>query len=180
MTRSQLEHLLRAAGAILGERQFILIGSQSLHGKHADLPDEILVSMEADLMAEQAPRRMEALNVIGIDSPFHEAYGYYADPVSEDTAILPKGWKGRLVNLVTADGITALCLEPHDLAISKYAANRSKDRAFVRELARRAILDRATLLKLLRNTPVAAAQRAQIAQAIEADFAAPPTESVGT
>lgn len=178
MKRSQLEHLLRAASAILGERQFILIGSQSLHGKHADVADEILVSMEADLIAKQSPRRTEALNVLGIDSPFHEAYGYYAGPVSEDTAALPKGWKGRLVNLVTADGVLALCLEPHDLAISKYVANRTKDRVFVRELTRRGLLERATLLKLLRNTPLVTAQRAQIARMIEADFAVPPAETL--
>ena len=41
MKKQQLDHVLRAAGRITGEKQFIVIGSQSLHAKHADLPDEL-------------------------------------------------------------------------------------------------------------------------------------------
>jgi hypothetical protein len=43
-----------------------------------------------------------------------------------------KGWKGRLVNLPPGDtgGVKGLCLEPHDLAIAKYAASREKDFVF--------------------------------------------------
>jgi hypothetical protein len=35
MNKQQLDHILRAAGRITGEKQFIIIGSQSLHGKVA-------------------------------------------------------------------------------------------------------------------------------------------------
>lgn len=99
MKKQQVDHVLRAAGRITGERQFIIIGSQSLHGKHPDLADEIVRSAEVDLIAKHDASRAEWLNGIGQDSKFHEQFGYYADPVDESTAALPKGWKGRLVNL---------------------------------------------------------------------------------
>ena len=38
------------------------------------------------------------------------------------------------------EGVKGLCLEPHDLAISKYAAGREKDLVFTRELARRGLV----------------------------------------
>ena len=94
--------------------------------------------------------------MIGVDSPFHESFGFYVDPVDEKTATLPKGWKGRLVNLPAGDtgGVRGLCLEPHDLAIAKYVAAREKDLAFTRELARRRIVLQEKLLSLLEQTPI--------------------------
>ncbi len=112
------------------------------------------------------------LNAIGQDSPFHEQFGYYADPVDEDTATLPAGWKGRLVNLAPGDteGVQGLCLDPHDLAIAKYVARREKDIAFNRALARRGIVTRERLLQLLENTPVSKAVRERIRGEIVSDF----------
>ena len=54
------------------------------------------------------------LNVIGIDSPFHETFGYYADRVDASTATLPRGWKGRLVSLPPGEteGVKGLCSSP--------------------------------------------------------------------
>jgi hypothetical protein len=46
MKKHQLDHVLRAAGRITGQKQFVIIGSQSLHGKYPDLPDEIVTSAE--------------------------------------------------------------------------------------------------------------------------------------
>ena len=39
--------------------------------------------------------------MLGCDE--NENFGYYADPVDHSTATLPKGWKGRLVNLPPSD-----------------------------------------------------------------------------
>lgn len=175
MKKQQVDHVLRAAGRITGERQFIIIGSQALHGRHPDLADEILTSFEVDLMASQRIDRTEWLNVIGVDSPFHETYGYYADAVDANTATLPKGWKGRLVRLPPGDtgGVRGLCLDPHDLAIAKYAAFREKDLVFTRELARRGIVSQDQLLTLLEQTQVSADLRKRIRARIVADFAQP-------
>ena len=92
--------------------------------------------------------------------------------VDDRTAVLPKGWKGRLVNLPAGEteGVRGLCLDPHDLAISKYVARRGKDILFTRALAQRGCVDRATLLALIESTPVDEAARTRIRQYIADDF----------
>jgi len=52
------------------------------------------------------------------------------------------------------EGVQGLCLEPHDLAIAKYAASREKDLIFTRELASRGIVSEERLLGLLDHTAV--------------------------
>ncbi|HMH87197.1 MAG TPA: hypothetical protein VK523_01050 [Steroidobacteraceae bacterium] len=47
MMKQELDHVLRAAGEITGEKQFIIIGSQSLHGTYPDLPDDIFSALGA-------------------------------------------------------------------------------------------------------------------------------------
>jgi hypothetical protein len=172
MKKHQLDHVLRAAGKITGQKQFVIVGSQSLHGKYPDLPDQIVTSAEVDLIAKGDAERTEWLNAIGQDSPFHEQFGYYADPVEEGTATLPAGWKGRLVNLAPGDteGVQGLCLDPHDLAIAKYVARREKDLDFNRALAQRGILTSERLLQLLAKTAVSSAVRERIRSDIANDF----------
>ncbi|MDP8985871.1 MAG: hypothetical protein M3N97_12735 [Pseudomonadota bacterium] len=172
MKKREVDHVLRAAGRITGEKQFIIIGSQSLHGTYPDLPDSFVKSFEVDLIASQNTDRTEWLNVIGVYSPFHESFGYYADPVDQETATLPKGWEGRLVKLPAGDteGVQGLCLDPHDLAIAKYVARRAKDIVFTRELAKRGIVSRERLLALLDETPVSREARGRIHAHIAKDF----------
>jgi len=172
MKKRELDHVLRAAGRITGEKQFIIIGSQALHARYPDLADEIVRSAEVDVLAAKSPDRTEWLNAIGVFSQFHETYGYYADPVDEKTATLPKGWKGRLVALPPGEteGVKGLCLEPHDLAIAKYVASRDKDLVFTRELARRGIVSEERLLSLLDQTQIDEQQRARIRTQISSDF----------
>jgi len=52
--------------------------------------------------------------------------------VTPKTAILPDGWRKRLIPFSSpaTNGVTALCLEIHDLWISKAAAGRPKDVEF--------------------------------------------------
>jgi len=179
MKKREVDHVLRAAGRITGEKQFIIIGSQSLHGKYPDLPDDLVKSFEVDLIALKKADRTEWLEVIGAYSPFHESFGYYADPVDHKTATLPKGWKDRLVNLPPGDtdGVRGLCLDPHDLAIAKYVARREKDLIFTRELARRGIVSQERLLSLLDQTPVDEDTRDRIRTYITTDFSAGRTLS---
>ncbi|WP_416210339.1 DUF6036 family nucleotidyltransferase [Frankia sp. Cr1] len=65
-------------------------------------------------------------------SPFHETFGYYAQGVSVSTAVLPEGWRERIIIVETPN--TALgrghCLDPHDCVVSKLVAGRTKDFAF--------------------------------------------------
>ena len=172
MTRDQLEHLLRAAGAIVQDTQIYVIGSQSLHGMHPNLPDQLVASIEADLIAKNRPAATERLNAIGVGSHFHITYGYYADPVDLTTARLPRQWKSRLVNLVSPEtgGVTGLCLDPHDLALAKYFARREKDMEFTKQMVAHGILDEAKLIKLLATMPVSPEVRTRIASNIAKDF----------
>jgi hypothetical protein len=172
MKKRQVDHVLRAAGRITGEKQFIIIGSQALHGKHPDVADDIVRSAEVDLIAKRDASRTEWLNAIGQDSKFHEQFGYYADPVDETTATLPKGWKGRLVNLPAGDtdGVAGLCLNPHDLAIAKYVAGREKDVVFTRELASRTFVSHDRLVALLDQTDVSEKVRQRIRAQMDKDF----------
>lgn len=87
MRREQLEHLLRAASTVVGERDILVIGSQSILGTFpdADLPLEATTSIEADLAFLDDPADEKADQVdgaIGELSKFHETYGYYAQGVS--------------------------------------------------------------------------------------------------
>ncbi|MGH7880359.1 MAG: DUF6036 family nucleotidyltransferase, partial [Candidatus Binataceae bacterium] len=139
---------------------------------YPDLADDIIKSAEVDLVAAKNSKRTEWLNAIGVYSHFHETYGYYADPVDEKTATLPKGWKGRLVSLPPGDteGVKGLWLEPHDLVIAKYVASREKDLAFTRELTHRGIVSEEQLLSLLEQTPVDEHVRDRIRAQIARDF----------
>jgi hypothetical protein len=118
------------------------------------------------------PERADLIDgSIGEGSPFHETYGYYAQGVGERTATLPDGWKTRLVPIVNANtrGATGLCLEPHDLVISKYVAGREKDARFVRDALAYGLVDEATLLGRLESTGVSADRRAELRERIERD-----------
>lgn len=174
MKKSQVDHILRAAVEHTGgERKFIIVGSQALHGTYPDLVDDIAtLSREVDLYIPGKERITELLNAIGEGSRFHETFGYYADPVGEKTAVLPKGWKARLVTLSPGDtgGAVGLCLDPHDLAISKYVAGREKDREFTFGLVRRGLLDRESLMERLAGTKMDDKVRLAAAAAIARGF----------
>jgi hypothetical protein len=53
-----------------------------------------------------------------------------AHGVAEETAVLPAGWRGRLVLISNENTRSSRgwCLEVHDLAISKLVAGREKPR----------------------------------------------------
>jgi hypothetical protein len=118
------------------------------------------------------PGKTDSLNFIGVYSRFHKTHGYYADPVDEATATLPKGWKARLVNLPPGDteGVSGLCLDPHDLAIAKYVARREKDIVFNRAMAAKGIVEKPQLLALLAKTPIDKEARERIQGFIQSDF----------
>lgn len=171
--RSELEHLIRAAGAIAGDAQIVVIGSQSVLGQFPDAPPTLLASMEADVYPLNRPDLADLVDgSIGEGSFFHEQYGYYAQGVSESTAVLPAGWKKRLVRVSNANtgGVAGLCLEIHDLAISKYTAGREKDLEFTRALVRHGMTRRATLLARAAATRLDPARRRLVQARIARDF----------
>ena len=55
MKRSELEHLIRAAGSIANDSEIVVIGSQAILGQFPDAPSALLVSAEADLFPLHHP-----------------------------------------------------------------------------------------------------------------------------
>lgn len=171
--RSELEYLIRAAGSIADDREIVVIGSQAVLGQFPDAPTALLASMEADLFPLNYPERADLVDgAIGEGSSFHQLFGYYAQGVSERTATLPDGWRGRLVAVRNANthGFTGLCLEVYDLAISKYVAGRDKDREFTRELARHRLTSASELEDRLAQTALTQPLRRVVAARIGRDF----------
>jgi hypothetical protein len=157
MRRPQLEHIIRAAAGITGAQEFIIIGSQAVLGQFPDAPAELLVSIEADVFTLRNPADADLIDgSIGEGSPFHQTFGYYAHGVAVETAVLPVGWQERLVPVRNANtgGGTGLCLEIHDLAVSKLVAGREKDLDFVRGLFRHMLARVEAVRERLGATPV--------------------------
>jgi hypothetical protein len=173
MTRTQLEHIIRAAGAIANTEDLVVIGSQAILGQFPNAPKELLVSSEADVFPRNNPGLSDLVDAsIGEGSPFQREFGYYAHGVDETTAVLPDGWRDRLI-LVTGENtrfVRGWCLEVHDLAIAKYAAGREKDLAFTVTLARHGLVKRETLEKRLLATTVEPGLQTLISGRIQRDF----------
>lgn len=174
MNRDAFEHAVRAAGAVLGENEVLVIGSQALHGTvSGNLPLEAEQSIEADVAAMDDPGERKADLIdgsIGEASMFHATFGYYAQGVSQSTAVLPEGWQARLVRYESeaTNGVVAWCLEIHDLWLSKAVAMRPKDVAFCRALAKRNLVKPDILRLRLGDIPgIAEEQRTQIARLID-------------
>lgn len=176
MTRSELEHIIRASGAIADDNELIIIGSQSILAQFPEAPVALRVSMETDLYPKNKPELADLIDgSIGEGSFFHEQFGYYAQGVGPKTAVLPAGWKRRLARIdnENTNGVAGLCLDVHDLAISKYVACRPKDLEFTRELARQGMTERKILGQRLEQTKLSSASRHRILSAIDADFKQP-------
>ena len=176
MTRQQLEHIIGAAAAISGDDEIVVVGSQAILGQFPDAPAELLVSNEADVFPRHHPDRADLIDgSIGELSPFHDTFGYYAQGVGPETATLPAGWEERLVTIQSkaTRGALGLCLEVHDLALSKYVAGREKDDTFCRALVRRGLVDRATLEARLATMTLDPRLREAASGRIKAHFAAP-------
>lgn len=149
MRRSELEHIIRASSAIAGDNEIIAVGSQAVLGQFPNAPAELLRSMELDVFPKNLPERSIVIDgAIGEQSVFHHTFGYYAHGVSPETAALPGGWQGRLIEVRNENtrGAIGWCIEVHDLAISKLVAGREKDRDFVITLLKHRMVEKTTLL----------------------------------
>lgn len=154
MKRAQFAHTVRAAGAILNTDAVLVIGSQAVHAWLDDLFPEAERSIETDIAALEDEDGSQADLIdgsIGELSVFQETFGYYAQGVTPKTAVLPEGWRQRLVPFRSpaTDGVTAHCLDAHDLWISKAIAGRPKDREFCAALVARGIVSHDELRKRL-------------------------------
>ena len=164
MKRSQLEHIIRAAGEIAGTQNVVILGSQAILGQFPQLGTSalnkssqqiLLRSMEADVLIPADETKADLIDgALGELSPFHNTYGYYAQGVDRTTALLPEGWETRMITLCNANTnhVRGHCLEIHDLMIAKLAAGRRKDYEFFEAAIQLKLVNQATLLERLNGT----------------------------
>jgi hypothetical protein len=110
MQRADLEHILRAAGAITRVSQWIVFDASS---------------SAAELYAPDhawATRLLDAS--IGEKSAFHKRFGYYARGVKPP--VLPKFWRERAMTILSpaTGGVAGTCPSAADVAVSRLAAGR--------------------------------------------------------
>lgn len=140
MLYEHVAHVLRSAAAISGSKEFFLVGSQAILMCAPNIPDTLLRSVEIDLWIE-APDEISDLveGTLGEGSQFHHTYGYHVDVVGPTTARLPSGWKSRAIRMTSVPhfgGANVTSPSIPDLAASKLAAGRDKDREWVSDLVR--------------------------------------------
>ncbi len=165
MTRDELEHIIRASGDITDQYEFMVIGSQSILGPVPNPEAIFTMSAEADIYPLQAPELAEKIEgAIGEGSQFHETYGYYAQGVGPETAILPAGWINRVHRVqstATGDRV-GYCLDVIDLFMSKAAAARDKDREFCVALLVHGYVTQARTLDMVSKMPMDVEQQRRL------------------
>jgi len=156
VTRSELEHAIRAACDVSGDDELYVFGSQAILGQYPDAPEALRQSAEADVAPVHAVDMADVIDAqLGELSQFHDAFGFYVHGLSIDAAVLPAGWQKRAIAVRNDNtrNMTGWCVEAHDLAASKLVAFREKDRDFVRVLIVENLIKPATLLRRLRALP---------------------------
>jgi len=109
----------------------IIAGSQAILGTYdeSQLPAAATMSIEVDILpiadtnAETARLADLIEGVAGEFSPFEELHDFNIDGVDLDTAVLPEGWRDRLVKVQNANTaapagsprFTGWCLNKEDL-----------------------------------------------------------------
>jgi hypothetical protein len=149
VTRNQLEHAIRAACDVSNDTELWIFGSQALLGQFPDAPESLRASIEVDVQPKNRPEAVDVIDgALGELSMFHKTHGFYVHGISIESAKLPDGWEQRAIPIcdpIRTRGKTGLCLEVHDLAASKLAAYREKDKEFVRLLLIEKMIDASIL-----------------------------------
>ena len=109
MQRGQLEHAIPTACQIIGQPAVVVVGSQAILGTYREdeLPPEATMSVEVDILPiadnnDETARLADLIEgVAGGFSPFEELHVFSIDGVDLKTAVLPLGWRGRLVKVQT-------------------------------------------------------------------------------
>jgi hypothetical protein len=169
VTREELEHIIRASGDVTGQYEFVIVGSQSILGPVPRPEAVFTMSAEADIYPLQAPELADQIEgALGEGSQFHETFGYYAQGVGPETAVLPQGWMTRLhrVQSAATNQRVGYCLDLVDLFLSKAAAGRDKDREFCIAMLEHAYVDSAQALNRVADMPLEREQQRKLSAAI--------------
>jgi len=167
----QLEHAIRAACQVSKDQELIIFGSQAVLGTYPEAPGDLRASIEIDIQPMNRPEAVDDIDgALGEFSMFHQMHGFYVHGVLLDAAALPTGWADRTVPIshpVGTRGGVGHCIEIHDLAASKLAAWREKDRVFVTTLLVEHLVVPLVLLERIGGLPTGA-DRDMLARWVEA------------
>lgn len=134
MNRAHLFTLFEQAHGLTGHREFVVIGSLTILGTddEGNIPAEMSMSIDIDCYTKADPGRINDLRAaLGEGSAFHQAHGYYLDPVSPSLPSLPDGWEDRM-SFIEQGGLRLWFLDADDAAISKYARSEPNDQRWIR------------------------------------------------
>jgi len=129
LNRQDLMLVIRRVAEVTGCREFVIGGRSALVMSCAS--PTLLCTQDFDIgITQEGERRgIDTFDAeLGKASPFAAAQGFYIEHAGAEmlTFVLPDGWRTRAA-CVEADGVTALCLSPLDVAVNKLHAKRPKD-----------------------------------------------------
>lgn len=169
MRRDQLEHAIRTACQVTGLTEVIIVGSQAILASYTEdeLPFYATRSAEVDVLPMVADANEiqfladQLEGVAGELSDFAELHGFSIDGVDLETAVLPEGWRGRLVKVQSSNTAApsgypqfiGWCLDKEDLCVAKLCALREKDQNFVDALITAALVDPGVVASRLSTVP---------------------------
>jgi len=177
MRRRELEHAIREVGRRTNLDYFYVIGSAAVFASIPAVSDTAVAGtryvdvIPAPADASEADALADKIDfVLGEGSDFDVEYGFYIQGVDHSTpAFAPKNWRERAIP-VRSEGFTGLCMEIHDLALSKYGAGREKDVAATRALAQGDHTQKRVLLARLQQVNADQARLELMRARIHADF----------
>lgn len=169
MRREEFEHVIRAAADAVGLDEFVIIGSQAIHGEVSEPPDELLSSMEVDMYPLADPDQADYIDgALGDGSWFERTNGYFAHAVGPTTAKAPAGWMDWLVQVDVEPAIpghgnpVAYCMERHDMVLAKLVRGEQRDFDYAKAAMKAGLLDRSILRSRIPDLPADAAVRSQV------------------
>jgi hypothetical protein len=165
---ADFEHVIRAAADAVGLDEFVIIGSQAIHGQITDPPAELLESMEVDMYPLADPAKADLIDgALGDGSWFEYTNGYFAHGVGPTTAKAPSGWMDRLVRVDVEPAVpgrhpVAYCMERHDMILAKLVRGAERDVEYAKVAVGAGLVEADVLERRIPDLPVDAARRAYV------------------
>jgi hypothetical protein len=152
----------------VGLDEFVVIGSQAIHGEISDPPADLLQSMEVDMYPLADPDKADYIDgALGDGSSFEYTHGYFAHGVGPTTAKAPDGWMDRLVRVDVEPAVpgrnpVAYCMERHDTVLAKLVRGEQRDVDYARAAVRAGLLTMSVLESRTQDLPVDARIRGRV------------------
>jgi hypothetical protein len=172
LRKDQLVLGVLEAAKLIRSTEFVIIGSQAVHGMFPDVPiDAVSKSIDVDLFPTDyresmfVPMHAE----LGFESEFFDEHGFYVEIVRPELARFPPDWRERAstqcLGEVTINGerreVNAIFPDIHDVAVSKAVIGREQDKAFLVGVIMLGLVNLPTLEQRLQAVPRTTPERIQ-------------------